>query len=149
MSFQAQNCKQTDQYFYWRVDNLLAWNSALAACEVVDKGSLLSIHDFKETSIVNELKDAKSVETYVWIGLHCSATCSSSYDFVWSDGTPLNYDKFSTHPCDFTQACVVVYKTHLRTIDDTGDITLWQNEPCNQTSISICKAPIKWWGLSV
>lgn len=128
----------------------MPWDGALAACEGIDNGNLASIHNFQETVIVNELKEAKAIQTDVWMGLHCSGTCSGWYDFVWIDGTPVDYNKFDLLAGDFNiHKCGRVFKYHPSGGSDTLDTTWWDNQDCNNQYISICKVAIKWMILSV
>jgi hypothetical protein len=125
------------------LDTPSTWSAAEAACVGIDNGNLVSIHDFEEQSIVMALKEAKTVQTFVWIGLKCPGTCSSYLDgFVWTDETPLNYNKFTSDDNGFNGMCITVTKSFYP-YDDGDDQMRWLSDDCSNLYISICKVSIQ------
>ncbi len=90
------------------------------------------------------LREEKVVESYVWIGLSCPGTCSSYHDFVWSDGTQVDYNKFGLQNGGFNGMCTVAlkYRPQSQYYDDKGDVVNWVSYGCNNACISICKVKI-------
>ena len=116
---------------------------AHAACEGIDRGNLVSIHDFDENNIVMALIEAKTAQTYVWIGLQCTGSCSSFSDSSWTDGTPLDYTKAFRK--NDNAMCAMVTKDHTSIDDywDNKDQVHWYFKPCDEPIISICKVKIQ------
>lgn len=145
IDFQVQDCKQANQYMYWRVDNPRTWSDSLGVCETVDRGSLVSIHDFEEQVIVLTMTQLKIEETYLWIGLHCPDTCKSPYDSIWSDGTSLDYDKLHFLN-NYSNKCVIATTCHHVSPDSPDDNMVqycWDNHSCDSQHISLCKVKIQ------
>ena len=74
---------------YAHVDNNVNWTQAEDCC--VDWGGhLASIHS---TAINMLLNDIRNEDRFTWIGLSDTA---SDGDYVWTDGTPYDYENFAS-----------------------------------------------------
>ena len=89
-----QGCDVTiNDSCYAHVDDNLNWDEAENCC-VAWGGHLASIH----SDLVNNLlNDIRRQDRFTWIGL--SDTVNDSV-YVWSDGTPFDYDNFGPGQAD-------------------------------------------------
>jgi len=129
----VQDCKQTNQYVYWRLDRPLSWSQAQAACALIDNSNMVSIHDFDENSIVMSLRNARITNMEAWIGLQCTGNCDSS-TYTWTDGTPVNYTKTIT--LSSSAMCANIYSS-------SNNWVYWNGGACDTLLLSVCKAKIQ------
>lgn len=88
-----------NEIYYWRVNDLTTWKDGRGACQAIDDGDIVSIHNFNEFDVVTRLSSAKENSgTWPWIGLMCPKenTNCQLQEMVWSDATTVDYDRWSS-----------------------------------------------------
>lgn len=90
----------TDTY-YWRLSNWTNWEDGRAACQLLDHGDIVSIHDFNELDIVIRLGDATEIGGFIWIGLNCPIKNCTQYncqlgEMIWVDGASFDYYRWGS-----------------------------------------------------
>ena len=81
---------------YAHVDDNLNWNEAEECC-VAWGGHLASIHSDDENILLNDIRNQ---DRFTWIGL--SDTANDGV-YLWTDGTPYDYDNFHPNQSDGRQ----------------------------------------------
>ena len=103
----VRDCSYQDPFVYWRIEHMMTWRGARAACQAVSAneqhtsvayflqvpgGDLASVHSFDEKhalnalSINNYVADDNGTSAAVWIGLR-----SQGKSWHWSDATAYDY----------------------------------------------------------
>lgn len=132
---------------YWRIDNPLPWDAAKAACRSAGWANMVSIHNFDEKKIVEELWSSQAVSTWAWVGLHCDNPskdgCQAS-SFKWIDETSFDYTNVwvpNFSPSAKTQ-CAVFAEYNPKSSDDWHASNRQRGlftQPCSSACPTICK----------
>ena len=104
---------------YAHVDDNLNWNQAENCC-VAWGGHLASIHSDDTNILLNGIRNQ---DRWTWIGLNDT---TDSGDYVWTDGTPFDYENFRWDQPDNQngESCFIFYDGSLS----------WGDYGCSSTS---------------
>jgi len=103
----------------------MTWLDAFVDCRSVG-ADLISIHSAEENSQLLGL--TVSVSGNLWVGLNAR---DGSAGYVWSDGTPVDYEAWSNNPPDPQASCV----------DFEASTGKWNKIACDSRRNWICKIP--------
>jgi C-type mannose receptor len=70
----------------------LSFNDAIIYCQKL-KADLVSIHDYEEMRLVSMLQ--RMMDKDLWIGLYANSTPTNKDSWKYTDGTDVDYDKWS------------------------------------------------------
>ncbi|XP_049611834.1 galactose-specific lectin nattectin-like isoform X2 [Syngnathus scovelli] len=98
-----------------------SFSDAESVCNILG-GNLASVHNNVEYAVVLGVI-AKGTSSDYWIGLH---EALGSDDFIWTDGTPVDFTAFNSN--NDSGDCIEVE------VDDD----LWDNQPCDSPNRYIC-----------
>ena len=107
---------------YAHVDDNLNWNQAEDCC-VAWGGHLASIHSAEVNSVLNDIRNKVR---FTWIGL--SDTANNGV-YVWTDGTPFDYEKFQAGQPDSSrgESCFHFFNKARGELD-------WNDYHCGRTT---------------
>ncbi|XP_077407911.1 galactose-specific lectin nattectin-like [Vanacampus margaritifer] len=109
-------------YIYQRRETTFA--DAESVCKIFG-ANLVSIHNAQENAFVLELIRRGGNNVEVWIGLH---NAIPDNDFVWTDGTFVDFKAFSGAEPDGTGNCVLISESD----------GFWQDELCDEKASYVC-----------
>jgi len=152
--YTVRDCTYLDPFVYWRIEYRMSWEGARSACQQIPGGDLVSVHNFDEKQVVNNMAENNYVNMFgnqvwpwdgvdqgVWIGLIDREKTGKGWQ--WADGSEYDYkDWLSMQPdqrANNKEHCAQLIGVARQA---TGVVAKgWNDIGCRWGMKAICKAP--------